>query len=341
MIPSHSEVGVTVITVTYGERWRFLRETIASCLREGATNILVIDNGTKYGLRQLLEDNFPGNFSLVEMGSNKGSALGYKRGFEEFMKSGLDYALLMDDDNVLLPGALANLWTAYFEKTKELSPELIGKTAVIGFRRDHQSDVAAGVNENRINFREGSWFGFHFFDIPYKIWRRLNFVKKAMQARPVKKFIKMTVAPWSGLFISRELISHVGLPNENFVLYGDDTEYTWRITESGGGVYLCTDALIEDIDKSWNVKSRSGNSIDGLLSGASDFRLYYSVRNQAYLELMVYRSGWQKYINRYIYIGLMRFFAIFRNKSNKFKLIEEAIRDGESGRLGASTRYPI
>jgi len=341
MSSSDFQVDVTVITVTYGDRWKFLKETIASCLQEGAANILVVDNGTKYGLRQLLEDNYPGKFSLIEMNGNQGSALGYKRGFEEFMKSGREYALLMDDDNVLLPGSLSNLWRAYLDKTDGLSPALLSKTAVIGFRRDHQSDVAAGVSERRVNFRSGSWFGFHYIDIPYKIWRRLSFVKKAMQTRPLGEFIKMSVAPWSGLLFSRQLISHVGLPNENFVLYGDDTEYTWRITNSGGDVYLCTDALIEDIDKSWNVKSRNGNSIDGLLNGASDFRLYYSVRNQAYLESMVYHLGLQKRINRFLYIGLMRFFAIFRNKKAKFELIQEAIKDGEAGRLGASVRYPI
>ena len=64
----------------------------------------------------------------------------------------------------------------------------------------------------------------------------------------------------------RSLYQAIGLPLRELVLYADDTEYTRRITAMGGRLRLVTDALIDELELSWNIKAHTRNIYEAFCS---------------------------------------------------------------------------
>ncbi len=143
-------------------------------------------------------------------------------------------------------------------------------------------------------------------------------------------------------FAASEASQRIGVPLRELVLYADDTEYTRRITEDGGKLYLLTDALIDELELSWNIKAHTRNIYEAFLLGDSDFRAYYSARNQAWFDTHVWvGSRWLLRLNRTVFLALLRLVAHRCNAPQRLRLLERAIRDGESRALGMSEAFPL
>ena len=68
----------------------------------------------------------------------------------------------------------------------------------------------------------------------------------------------------------KETISKLGLMDESFFMYAEDTEYCIRIIKSGLHIYYCDDAEIYH-----KISASSGNT--------SAFKQYYMQRNKLYI----------------------------------------------------------
>jgi GT2 family glycosyltransferase len=99
------------------------------------------------------------------------------------------------------------------------------------------------------------------------------------------KFGKVPVAPYGGLFIDKKILTKIGYPDENFYLYADDHEWSYRITKNGGEIYLIFDSKIDDIELSWHVPKENKETTFSIISKANPFRVYYSIRNRVYFEI--------------------------------------------------------
>lgn len=330
---------IIAVTVTYGKRWHLLSKVIEAALAEGLSQVIVVNNGSLEDIKSLSNNTFGNKIEVITLLHNTGSAGGFNVGLKRVKDLEPDYVLLLDDDNLLQKGCINSLLKQHEIESKSLN---INNLAILAFRPIRLVDVSLGVAAKKINPRLASYFGFHVLDIPFKLWRRMPFVKKQMAKSEPTTNVYLNVASWSGLFFHTDLIEKHGYPDTNMVLYADDTEYTLRITESGGRIALCTSALIEDIDESWNLKSMFGNTFDGLLLGKSDFRAYYSTRNQAYLEY--HRKGqvflWSS-INRIIHKFILAIRALMLNKFDRFYLLMQAMSDGKHKRLGVNNKFPL
>jgi GT2 family glycosyltransferase len=161
---------------------------------------------------------------MVELASNGGSAVGFAAGLKAALDDpGNARVLLLDDDNLPGPGVIDGLLA-------------IGADAVAAYRPRLYWVEARGIAARRTD----SCLGFHLFDLPGKLWRRVV-GPPAVRARVV-----MRSAGYGGLLVTRGLVERIGLPDPAFVLYADDTEWTMR----AGGVVLATDLVVEDMDRS-------------------------------------------------------------------------------------------
>jgi hypothetical protein len=71
-----------------------------------------------------------------------------------------------------------------------------------------------------------------------------------------------------------------------------------------------------------------------------DFRLFYGVRNEAFIDAhRLRRSRVMHAMNRAVVLGLLWVFS--RRRGRKFALIREAMAAGEAGRLGVDPRFPL
>lgn len=325
-----------VVTVTYGNRKHLLLQMIDGCQSQGVVRFVVVNNGAKWDVGELKRE-YPGlTVDIVDMEGNKGSAPGYAAGIQGAVDIGAEFIWLMDDDNCPRKGALSTLIDAY---KKELSETPRDRIAVVGFRPESQTDEGLRLAEWRINPRDDSFCGFHVFDIPRKIERYLPFGKSRLRhSLPAR--IAIQESPYSSLLFHRSLIKSIGLPNPNFVLYGDDFDFTYRITRIGGRILLITTALIDDLESFWFSRKRYGNGLSGMLCGGEDYRLYYGMRNAAY-----YYSNRRKqnafffWINHSVYMLILLLFSIRHKKAKRYRLLCDAVCDGLAGRIGINVRF--
>lgn len=330
---------VTVVTVTYGRRWHLLKEAVASALREGAARVVIVDNGAQEDISNLASAAYGNAVDVLKMGRNTGSAGGFKAGMARVLELGTDFVMLLDDDNQLQPGCLVRLSDSYRKWAEQVPEESL---AVLAFRSDRQADVAARVPASGMSANNAAFFGFNFVDVPFKLFRRTPAGRRWISRKSPVGEVTVAIAPYSGLYFHRTALQAHGLPNENFLLYADDTDFSYRFTKSGGKIVLVTQAQLVDMELSWNVKARFSNTLDALLLGDGDFRAYYSTRNNAYFEK--YSRGGAKVaraINRGMYLFALFLRAKMIGRSGRFRLLLQAVRDGEAGRLGESPMFPL
>lgn len=329
---------VTVVSVTYGNRQHFLIKMIEGCQAQGVTHFVIVNNGANWDVHSL-EESYPDiDVKIVDMGGNKGSAAGFAAGIQGALDEGAELIWLMDDDNCPREDSLSTLVDAYTNAAKSTARQ---KLAVLAFRPEHQADVAMGVTQGRINARPNSFRGFHVLDIPFKIWRRTPWGKPRVKDT-LPSEVSVHQAPYSGLLFHRDVIQAIGLPNPDFVLYADDNEFTWRIHEQGGRIILVTEALLDDLEPSWNIKDLFSNSFAGMLKGTGDFRAYYGMRNGVYFDIRCcMKNRFTFWVNRAVYMSILFGFSRFYNEPERYCLLRDAVRDGAAGRLGMNERFPL
>lgn len=330
---------IFVVTVTYGQRRSLLEQMLTATLAEGVRDIVIVDNGAGWDVTELVSQYPEVRLHVIPMGANQGSAAGFVAGISAALQDGAEMIWLLDDDNRPLPGALRALLDAY----DALLAHGGGKqdTAVLAFRPEHQADVAMGVPQARINPRRSSFLGFHVLDIPYKLWRRTPWGSPRVR-HGLPATVELDVAPYSGLLLHRETIEAIGLPRTDFVLYADDSEWSYRITRCGGRIALVTTAHVEDLESSWNIKQSFGTSFSGLLCGPGDSRAFYSTRNAAFLSAHC-QPGNEilRAINRNTYLAILWLLAWAKGRRGRYRLLNQAVRDGVAGRLGLHPEYPL
>ncbi|PSD44471.1 hypothetical protein C7E24_21510, partial [Stenotrophomonas maltophilia] len=244
---------------------------------EGVNRAIVVSNASTSDLN-VIENEWGSKLRVVRLSSNSGSANGYSVGIEAALADNAEFIWLMDDDNAPRQGALGRLHSQLEITARAYGAE---RSAALGFRPSHQADIAQGVNPEHAYPLRSSFFGFHYRQLFFKIKRRIG-PKAPLGAAPSS--VQIPYAPYGGLMASRKLFEAIGLPNADFVLYADDTEYTRRITSRGGAICLATDAELEDLEESWNLKESYPNTFLGWLKGGSDFRAFYAARNQTYFD---------------------------------------------------------
>ncbi|WP_397452439.1 glycosyltransferase [Pseudomonas sp. NA-150] len=329
----------TLVTLTYGDRLPYLQTLLSRSLSSPQIERVIIVSNASVAPLESLGRTWPGQIEVIYLQQNTGSATGYSVGIKAALDTGAEYIWLMDDDNAPTVNAIAVLHHCLYQR------ELIDgrdKVAVLGFRPTHQADIAAGVPNRYAIQRRSSFFGFHIAQLPYKIWRRLPWGHPQAKDQPHQPMVQLPFATYGGLLAHRSLFERIGLPMDALLLYADDSEYTWRITAGGGRIFLVPEALLDDLEESWNIKAKTRNIYESFLLGGSDLRAYYGARNQAWFDKYVWASSSSLYnLNRWVFFRLLRLFARRTGTKQRLGLIEKAIHDGESGLLGLHHSYPL
>lgn len=330
---------VTLVTVTYGDRWHLLSQALASAFAEGIARAVVVDNGSRASIAARCEAAYGDRVRVIAHPRNLGSAPGFRAGIEAACAEKADRVLLLDDDNRLERGALGKLLDAHRAAAAEAPARAL---AVVGFRPANQTDIGAGKTRQALHVN--AFFGFHLKHLPRKVWQRLPRLKKpaAAPTRPIPRLGLLDFAPYSGMLFDPSLIDLIGLPDPNFVLYADDTEFSYRVTRLGGQLLVVTDARVADIEPSWNTKRLHSSAFAAWLAGGSDLSVYYAARNRACFEAhSVAHSGWIRGLNRGTFLLVMRVLAARLGKRDRYRLFCLAVDDGEAQRLGVKHGFEL
>jgi len=334
-------MSTTIVSVTYGNRWHLLQQTLRAALDTGAAYAVVVDNGSAHDITALVQRAFPGRASTICMERNEGPAAGFRKGIELAISQGARYLFLLDDDNCVEPGAVTVLRKT-FETLRATVQE--DNLCVLGFRPDRQPDILKGKPQDPIGESVNGFFGFHVKDLPRKIWGRRPGIRPGShmaRAVPEDRLFRQRVAPFGGLFFHRTLIGRYGYPDARFILYCDDIEFSYRITSGGGEIWLAPAARIVDVEQSWSLGEDRMTAFGRWIKQGSDRQVFYTARNWSYFESHCRGCSWFRLVNRTIYLSILWCTAMRARKATRFKLILEAIRDGERGVLGVRPEFPL
>lgn len=323
---------IFAVTVTYGNRFHLLKQVIDSALDEGVSKVIVVDNNSLPESREKLkayeQELGMDKIKVLYLDDNYGSAGGFKRGLEEaYNDDECEYILVLDDDNLLEKNS--------FEKLKALNIYLknLNNSYILGFYRDAWEWDKKSIEEGWIKkYLSNNFAGFNFLKtLKNKVFEiKENKYINLFPLQPVE------VTAMGGTFFHKTVIDKIGYPNEDYYLYADDHDFTYRFTKSGGKIFLCSELKIKDIDFTTIVDS--DKKIGYFDEEFSEFKMYYGIRNHTYLSRQFVENKFYFYGNMIIYL-LIQSKNIYKTNSltffiKRYKLILRAIKDGLNGNLG-------
>ena len=292
---------VCCVIVTYGERFHLLKEVIEACFQEGAHKVVVVDNDSSHSSKRKLQE-YATRFKKLEvlfLDRNTGSAGGYKMGLKKaYGDRECEYIWLLDDDNKPLAGALDRLKEFY---AKLNIPKKKERVALLANRIDKQ------IIEKKL-YKAPMKNSFLGFEIVHRLKRKTKETKERIE-----------VAPYGGLFFHKELLPKIGYPREEFFVYVDDYEWSYKIP----AIYFVRESRVEDLERR-NIADKSGvkHYFD-----KSDVVLYYGVRNRVIWEREKFVTNrWLYNLNKMVYLAIL----VGTNPLHpKLKLFFKAIQDAK------------
>jgi GT2 family glycosyltransferase len=337
-INNHQFTRTYGITVTYDNRFRLLSNVVKGAIANGVEKLIIVDNGCEDTCRKeihKLKQNLKRKLIILTLPQNQGSAQGYNTGLEHAMTcSDCDFIWLLDDDNLPSNRALERLLFNYNELSAQFSMDSLALSCLRGDWVHHR-EIAEGIPPCRAFPRKSSFQWFHLLDLSKRLQKFLRSQKAANTQIVLKSPLEIPYAPYGGLFFHKSMISKFGYPNEQFFVYGDDTEYTYRIVKRGGKLFLVPTSIIYDAESMWHCSSKFKTLFSALLFAESDFRVYYATRNQCYFDKHFWSANYLIYtINKLVFFTLLGILTLRHNKWKRYRLIARAVRDGELGHLG-------
>jgi len=325
---------VCVVIVTHGDRFNFLQKTIQACLSNKVKRIVIVDNKSDIKSQKRLKlylDACSKIIKIINLNWNTGSAGGFKAGIKKAINyKDCSHILLLDDDNVLSKNTIMVILNKFnnLALTHKKDAFLISCYRVCLNQLQH------------MKVKNGVFLGFCIKELTLKIFKTLFYKKTRNQINEFFNEKEIQTAPWGGLFFHKSLIKKYGLPREDFFLYSGDTEFTYRITNNYGKIFLIPEAKIIDIDLPMGGEKSSSNLLSYF--NATGSKIYYHLRNSVFFEIHCKKDRtFIREINKFIYISILKILSLFQNKKERFNLIMQAINDGENNKLGYNPKFPL
>ena len=240
----------TIVVVTYN-RTPLLTRLLESIKRMSPApgHLVIIDNASTDDTTEVVEsfrDRLPTELVYRRLETNTGGSGGFSEGMRVAYELGSEWIWLMDDDVEVISDGLARMgrWTSRFR-------------SIQGRRYDY----------------DGSEFYWQ-----YRVAEPLAIpIPFAPAAFDSSGFKPMNSGCFEGMFIHRDVVAKIGLPDPRFFIYWDDQLYGWLASRVTDSVIVNEFVLRRTREiKQWDMGIRHMNA-------SSDAYRYYIMRNRAYL----------------------------------------------------------
>lgn len=277
------------IIVTYNRK-ELLKECINELKKQTEkVDIIVIDNMSTDGTAEMLKPLIDTKTIIYHSTrKNIGGAGGFYEGIKLAYKLGYKYFWLMDDDCIPKNNSLKQLKLA-----------------------DKKLDGNYGFICSKVLWTNG--------DICL-----MNIPKLSLSTK-VSDFNTSMVSIRMGTFVSfftkRSVVERVGLPIKEFFIWGDDIEYSQRISKTYP-CYLVNDSIV--IHK---TKNNEGSNI-----ALDDFERINRYKLAYRNEMVLYREvGMKGYLYQFLRLNLHVIRVIFKSKDHKFLRLKTIISGTKNG----------
>ena len=211
---------VWAVVVTWNRR-ALLEQCLAHLIAQTrcCDGVVVVDNASDDGTAEMLADAWAGRAMTVRMPVNTGGAGGFNAGIRAAIQAGADIMWLMDDDVLAAPDALDALLRA----EAALEAEGVTPAFLCSSVRSPQGHL---TNTPEIDRRENA--------LGYPTWGE----------RLEQGMIPVRQATFVSILVSRAAVARHGLPLAPMFIWGDDTEYTLRLSRDGPGHLVATSRVV-------------------------------------------------------------------------------------------------
>ncbi len=262
---------ICTVVVTYN-RLEMLRQCITALENQTVPcDILVVDNASTDGTPEWLSSKTA--VSHIRMPENTGGAGGFNYGIREAVLKSFDYIWLMDDDTIPSVDALEKLLNA---------------DEVLKGNYGWLSSVPLWTDGNICKMNKQKIHSLYYMDIQYLRYGLLRSVH----------------ATFVGLFLRRETVLKAGLPIKEFFIWGDDIEYTRRLSvRMKLPCYVAGQSLVTHA-----MKNNSGGNITADVPERLA-RYNYAFRNENFLFRQEGIKGFCYYLakcGKYVALSLLK-----------------------------------
>lgn len=139
-----------------------------------------------------------------------------------------------------------------------------------------------------------------------------------------------------GFFINIKIVKKIGLPKADYFIYHDDSEYAYRIINSGYKILKCRDSLIEHKDgiSTYYSGKKILNKEIKKYSVLPDWKRYYDVRNMLLMYSVRDKNFWK---TLFIFCPKTLVSAVLYNPK-QVRIIRKAILHGVTRKSGTYIR---
>lgn len=297
---------IAAVVVTYN-RITLLKRVIKSLKNQEypLTDIIIVNNGSTDGTTEWLKEE---NGVIVINQENVGGSGGFYTGIQYAFDHQYDWIWCMDDDVYPEKACLKILMSHYKEK----------KTGILcPMRVQNNRPFLSEVKE--INLTN-----------PFKKIHKKKLSIKDIKLSDVNEIIGMT---FEGPLIKREVVEKIGLPNKDYFILYDDTDYSYRAYLAGFKILHISNAILR--------KELFFNNLSKVESiRKNKWKLMYHLRNTTYFSKKYGKNAFFRVFGS-LPIYTKMFFAFIKNIpfNNKysikdFSMLFKMYQAGKEGHLG-------
>lgn len=272
---------IAALVVTYN-RLPLLKEVIDELRKQTYSNmdIIVVNNGSTDDTSSWLKQQ---NDIITINQSNTGGAGGFNTGMRHIAEHDYDACWLMDDDVICSPNALEELLYA------------IQKNDNIGF----VCSKVIGIDGTPMN-------------VPMVDQRKRGNNYQNWMDYLDCQMVGVEACTFVSVLIPTRVIKEVGLPYKEYFIWGDDSEYTTRITRKYQAFLAAKSVVIHKRAIQGDLRFDTEDNPIRIKN------FFYYFRNQTHYAYL-YR-GYLMYLKRIIIVTLLGFRMLFTGKFKKAKV---------------------
>jgi GT2 family glycosyltransferase len=288
---------LSIIVVSYKAKEK-LRVTLASVFASKVNfhyELINVDNDSRDGTAEMVQKEFPGVKLLHN--ENKGFAHGNNVGIKH---SQARYILLLNPDTELMPETLQECYEV-MEARKE-----IGAMTCKLVKGDGKMDLACRRSFPNHWQALSRFLNLSFFFPKSKMFAKYNltFLDENQEAY---------VDAISGAFfwVRKEVVSEVGLLDEDFFMYNEDFDWCYRIKEAGWKILFYPKVICYHYKGSSSRKT----PFKSLYAFADSIWIFY---RKHYAQKYPFFLNWLVYLGIWFRFGILATINYFRSPANRY-----------------------
>lgn len=290
------KVGIVLVNYNGSEDTIDCLKSLLTSTYKNILNIVVDNLSTDDSVKNLKGKEEELCFTLICSPENNGFSAGNNIGIRYAFEHGCSHVLLLNNDTVVTPDFLA-----------EMMQYDDGKTTLTGTILYYWK-------------KEEIWYGGGTVN---KFTGKTVHLHKGESVESVGKKPE-TISFISGceMLIPRQVVNTIGLMDEDYFLYGEDTDYSLRINNHGFGLkYVPTSIIYHKVNASTSKIAKASQ--------------YYSARNR---RLLIYRNlNWYQKITALVYTHLQTTHRVIQKRLT-VKCVRAGIIDYYRKKYGRTER---